>query len=57
VQGASVTLLLTNVSDPGDPLFGKRVLNAMINTPEGYLTEVPRISVNLTDATVIVEPQ
>ena len=56
VQGASVTLLLTNISDPGSPLFGKRVVNALINTPEGYLTEVPRISVNLTDATVIVEP-
>ena len=57
VQGASVTLLLTNISDPNSPLFGKRVVNALINTPEGYLTEVPRISVNLTDATVIVEPQ
>jgi Cu2+-containing amine oxidase len=57
VQGASVTLLLTNISDPASPLFGKRVVNALINTPEGYLTEVPRISVNLTDATVIVEPQ
>lgn len=57
IQGASVTLLLTNVSDPTNPLFGKRVVNALINTPEGYLTEVPRISVNLTDATVIVEPQ
>jgi hypothetical protein len=28
----------------------------LINTPEGYLTEVPRISVNLTDAAVVVGP-
>jgi hypothetical protein len=37
-------------------LFGKRVVNVLISTPEGYLTEVPRISINLTDASVVVGP-
>jgi hypothetical protein len=49
--------LLSITSDPNDPMFGKRVVNVIINTPEGYLTEVPRIAVNLTDAAVIVGPQ
>jgi hypothetical protein len=49
--------LLSVTSDPNDPMFGKRVVNVLINTPEGYLTEVPRIAINLTDAAVIVGPQ
>ena len=49
--------LLSITPDTSNPLFGKRVVNVLINTPEGYLTEVPRISVNLTDAAVVVGPQ
>jgi Cu2+-containing amine oxidase len=48
--------LLTTTPDPNNPLFGKRVVNVLIATPEGYLTEVPRISINLTDAAVVVGP-
>jgi hypothetical protein len=48
--------LLTTTPDPNNPLYGKRVVNVLISTPEGYLTEVPRISINLTDAAVVVGP-
>ena len=50
------SFLLTTTPDPSNPLFGKRVVNVLISTPEGYLTEVPRISINLTDAAVVVGP-
>ena len=49
--------LLNTTPDPNNPLYGKRVVNVLISTPDGYLTEVPRISINLTDAAVIVGPQ
>jgi hypothetical protein len=52
----SFNFLLTTTPDPNNPLFGKRVVNVLISTPEGYLTEVPRISINLTDAAVVVGP-
>jgi Cu2+-containing amine oxidase len=52
----SFNFLLTTTPDPSNPLFGKRVVNVLISTPEGYLTEVPRISINLTDASVVVGP-
>ncbi len=48
--------LLSTTPDPNNPLYGKRVVNVLIGTPEGYLTEVPRISINLTDAAVVVGP-
>jgi hypothetical protein len=48
--------LLTTTPDPNNPFYGKRVVNVLISTPEGYLTEVPRISINLTDAAVVVGP-
>jgi hypothetical protein len=57
LQGATISFLLTTTEDPSNPLYGKRVLGALINTPYGYLTDTPRISVNLTDATVIVQPR
>jgi hypothetical protein len=50
-------LLLTTSEDPGNPLYGKRVVSALISTPYGYLADGPRITVNLTDATVILEPR
>ena len=53
---AQFNFLLTTTPDPNSPLFGRRVVNVLISTPEGYLAEVPRISINLTDATVIVGP-
>ncbi|MCC6888656.1 MAG: hypothetical protein IT536_08995 [Hyphomicrobiales bacterium] len=57
LQGrATFDFLLSVTPDPNNPLYGKRVVNVLIGTPEGYLTEVPRISVNLTDAAVIVGP-
>lgn len=56
IQGATFNFLLSTTPDPANPLFGKRVVNVLINTPDGYLTELPRISVNLTDAAVIVGP-
>lgn len=52
----SYNFLLTTTPDPNNPLYGKRVVNVLISTPEGYLTEVPRISINLTDAAVVVGP-
>jgi hypothetical protein len=57
LQGqVTFNFLLSTTPDPTNPLYGKRVVNVIINTPEGYLTEVPRISVNLTDAAVVVGP-
>ena len=53
---AQFTFLLTTTPDPNNPLYGKRVVNVLIGTPEGYLTELPRISINLTDAAVVVGP-
>ena len=52
----SFNFLLTTTPDPNNPLYGKRVVNVLISTPEGYLTEIPRISINLTDAAVVVGP-
>ena len=52
----SFNFLLSTTPDPNNPLFGKRVVNVLINTPDGYLTDVPRISINLTDAAVVVGP-
>jgi hypothetical protein len=52
----SFNFLLSTTPDPNNPLYGKRVVNVLISTPEGYLTEVPRISINLTDAAVVVGP-
>ena len=40
--------------DPSDPLYGKRVVDALISTPDGYVTGL-QIHVNLTDATVIID--
>ncbi|MGH6767429.1 MAG: hypothetical protein ACRECO_00240 [Xanthobacteraceae bacterium] len=54
---ATFSLLLTTTEDRSSPLYGKRVLSAIISTPEGFLTGGPRISVNLTDAAVIVQPR
>jgi hypothetical protein len=52
----SFNFLLSTTPDPNNPMYGKRVVNVLISTPEGYLTEVPRISINLTDAAVVVGP-
>jgi len=57
LQGqATFNFLLTVTADRNSPLYGKRVVNVLINTPEGYLTELPRISVNLPDAAVVLVP-
>ena len=53
---AQFNFLLTSTPDPNNPLFGKRVVNVLISTPDGYLAELPRISINLTDAAVVVGP-
>ena len=52
----SFNFLLSTTPDPNNPLYGKRVVNVLISTPEGYLTESPRISITLTDAAVVVGP-
>jgi hypothetical protein len=46
--------LASHGRDPSDPLFGKRVVDALISTPDGYVTGM-QIHVNLTDATVVIE--
>lgn len=51
---AALQFLLTTTADPNSPLFGKRVVQALIRTPRGYLSG-PRITVNLTDRRVSVE--
>ena len=50
----NIGLIPTVVTDPADPLYGKRMVRAIINTPQGFVTGV-QISVNLTDATVNVQ--
>ena len=54
-QGAvEIGLIPTVISDPSDPLYGKRLVRAVINTPQGFVTGM-QISVNLSDATVNVQ--
>jgi hypothetical protein len=54
-QGAvDIGLIPTVISDPSDPLYGKRMVRAVINTPQGFVTGV-QVSVNLSDATVNVQ--
>jgi hypothetical protein len=54
-QGAvNIGLIPTVINDPAHPMYGKRVVTAMINTPEGFVTGI-HITVNLTDATVNVQ--
>jgi hypothetical protein len=54
-QGAvDIGLIPTVITDPSDPLYGKRMVRAVINTPQGFVTGM-QISVNLTDATVDVQ--
>jgi hypothetical protein len=50
----NIGLIPTVITDPSDPLYGKRMVRAVINTPQGFVTGV-QISVNLTDATVNVQ--
>jgi hypothetical protein len=50
----NIGLIPTVITDPSDPLYGKRMVRAVINTPQGFVTGV-QISVNLTDATVSVQ--
>jgi hypothetical protein len=52
---ASLSVRLASYNrDPSDPLYGKRVVDALISTPDGYVTGV-QIHVNLSDATVIID--
>jgi hypothetical protein len=54
-QGAvEIGLIPTPVTDPSDPLYGRRMVRAVINTPQGFVTGV-YVTVNLTDATVNVQ--
>jgi hypothetical protein len=54
-QGAvDIGLIPTVISDPSDPMYGKRMVRAVINTPQGFVTGV-QVSVNLSDATVNVQ--
>jgi hypothetical protein len=54
-QGAvEIGLIPTVITDPSDPLYGKRTVRAVINTPQGFVTGVS-VSVNLSDATVNVQ--
>jgi hypothetical protein len=54
-QGAvDIGLIPTVITDPSDPLYGKRMVRALINTPQGFVTGV-QVSVNLSDATVNVQ--
>jgi hypothetical protein len=54
-QGAvDIGLIPTVITDPSDPFYGKRMVRAVINTPQGFVTGM-QISVNLTDATVDVQ--
>jgi hypothetical protein len=46
----------TVITDPSDPLYGRRIVRAVINTPQGFVTGV-QVSVNLTDASVTVQQQ
>jgi hypothetical protein len=46
----------TVITDPSDPLYGRRMVRAVINTPQGFVTGV-HVTVNLTDATVSVQQQ
>ncbi|MBX9777452.1 MAG: hypothetical protein K2Y71_23990 [Xanthobacteraceae bacterium] len=56
-QGAvDIGLIPTVITDPSDPLYGRRIVRAVINTPQGFVTGV-QVSVNLSDATVSVQQQ
>jgi hypothetical protein len=47
---------LTSIPDSAHPFYGKRVLAVRARTPEGYVSELPRIYVNLTDGEVVINP-
>ena len=51
-----IGLIPTVITDPSDPLYGRRMVRAVINTPQGFVTGV-HVTVNLTDATVSVQQQ
>jgi hypothetical protein len=51
-----IGLIPTAITDPSDPLYGRRIVRAVINTPQGFVTGV-HVSVNLSDATVTVQQQ
>lgn len=51
-----IGLIPTVITDPSDPLYGRRMVRAVINTPQGFVTGV-EVSVNLSDATVSVQQQ
>ena len=54
-QGAvEISLMPVSITNPADPLYGRRVVRAVINTSQGFVTGV-QISVNLSDATVDVQ--
>ena len=51
-----IGLIPTVITDSSDPLYGRRMVRAVINTPQGFVTGV-HVTVNLTDATVSVQQQ
>ena len=53
-DGAQISFRLQTINDRRNPLFGKRVMAAAFQTPDGHVGGLPLIQVNLTDGTVIV---
>ena len=51
---ATFTFRLLPTTDRRNALFGKRVVQAHIRTPNGYVGGIPTILINLTDGSVVV---
>ena len=54
INDIAVEMLLTSSFDPDDRFFRKRVVLALLKTPQGYARNLPKIYVNLSDSTVVV---
>ena len=54
MNDVSVEMLLTSTYDPEDRFFRKRVVMALFKTSHGYVRNMPKVLVNLSDEEVVV---
>ena len=50
----TVEMLVTTTQDPTNRFFQKRIVLALLKTSRGYLTNLPKIFVNLSDTKVVL---
>ena len=55
IDEVEVEFLLTSTSDESDPQFGHRVVYLLFKTPQGYLSSIGSVIVDLTDSVVLLD--